>query len=205
MAGCPSASWVFSQEIVGICKSTPCHLLVLNRAMYSQSQLLELDWLRRRNLLFLLPPLPSLIVTHNASLSGGQDPAEGGNFRLLSNSSSKGARDTGWRSLFYHYSLEPLTVALPNLRSPLVTSPPPVTLSTNPRLMKLNRPFPWATLWLHVWMGSGERAGARLLLEKRRISSVQTQALRFPGFGFLIAASQSGHGCSTITYWTRSH
>lgn len=145
MAVCPSASCLFSQEIVGICKSAPYHLLALNRAMYSQSQLLELDWLRRLNLLFLLPPLLSLIMTHNASLSCGQNLAKGGNFRLLSNSSSRGARDTGWRSLFHHYSLEPLTVALPNLSSSLVTSPLPVTLSTNPRLMKLNRPFPWAT------------------------------------------------------------
>ena len=101
---------LFSQEIVGIYKSAPSHLFALNRAMYSQSHLSELGWLRRLNRLLLLPPLLSHIMPYNASLSGGQDPAEADQISGYSAIPAlSGARDAGWRSLFYHYSLEPLT------------------------------------------------------------------------------------------------
>lgn len=92
------------------CRSAPSHLLAFNRAMHFQSHLSELGWLQRLNCLPLFPPLLSHIMPHNASLDGGQDPAEADQISGYSAiPAPRGARDTGWRSLFCHYSLEPLT------------------------------------------------------------------------------------------------
>lgn len=204
MAGCPSVSWVFfSQEIVGIYKSTPSHFLVLNRVMHSQSHSSVLGWLQRLSYLLLIL---SHTMPHNTSLGIGHNPAEAEQISGYSAMPApRGAWDADWRSLLYHYSLELLTAkkwfCWISTSSP-VTSPPPMTLSRNPRPIKLNRPFPQVTLGLHAWMVSGERAEAHL---QRRTSSVQMQAPRFPGPPFRIAASQTGHKCSTVTYWTRSH